>query len=59
LIFGGIQKNNNNGNKSPEVMETLLRQHLQSAFKVNKEMTDYIRFKRVQRSLGTPVAGKV
>jgi chromosome segregation ATPase len=59
LIFVGIPENNSNGNESPEVTERLLCQHLRDAFKVSQELTDSIRFERVHRSPGAPVADKV
>jgi hypothetical protein len=59
LIFVGIPENNTNGNESPEVTERLLRQHLRDAFNISQELTDSIRFERVHRSPGAPVAGKV
>lgn len=59
LIFKRVQEDNTNGNEAPEITERKLRQHLQDAFKITREIVDSIRFERVHRSPGYPIAGKV
>lgn len=59
LIFKRFQEDNTNGNEAPEITERKLRQHLQDAFKITREIVDSIRFERVHRSPGYPIAGKV
>ncbi|XP_052256425.1 uncharacterized protein LOC127861783 [Dreissena polymorpha] len=59
LMFTSVQEDNASGNETPEVTERKLRQHLEDAFHIARELVDSIKFERVHRSPGVPTAGKV
>jgi len=59
LIFTGVVEDNTTGNEQPEITERKLRQHLQDAFKIARDVVDSIKFERVHRSPGSPTPGKV
>ncbi|XP_052762106.1 uncharacterized protein LOC128204742 [Mya arenaria] len=58
LVFTGVVEDHTDGNEHADVTERKLRQHLQDAFKIAREVADSIRFERVHRSPGSPFAGK-
>ena len=59
LIFTNIPEDNSTGNEPAEVSERKLREHIQSALKLSRDMVDSIRFERVHRSPGQPIPGKI
>ncbi|XP_052820392.1 uncharacterized protein LOC128246240 [Mya arenaria] len=59
LVFTNITEDNSNGNEAVDVTERKLRKHLQDALKIAKETVESIRFERVHRTPGQPIAGKV
>ncbi|KAH3842628.1 hypothetical protein DPMN_116128 [Dreissena polymorpha] len=44
--------------ETAEVTKRKLREHMQTALKLCKDITDFIRFERVHRSSGHPITGK-
>ncbi|XP_052784275.1 uncharacterized protein LOC128220063 [Mya arenaria] len=59
LVFTEVPEDNTSGSEAAEATERKLRQHLQDAFKIAREMAESIWFERVHRSPGAPVTGKI
>ncbi|KAH3694400.1 hypothetical protein DPMN_081840 [Dreissena polymorpha] len=57
LVFTNIADDNSSGNETAEVTEQKLWEHMQTALKLSKDITDSIRFERVNRSPGYPITG--